>query len=192
MAGVDVRSLAEIRRRLGISQRELARRSGVSQSLISKIERGRVNPSYEAVKRIMRAVEEIRSELGGGVSAADICTREIIYVESGEPRSKAIELMNRHGISQLPVFSRGKPVGSVSESTIVRKLDEIRSMEVAVEAVMDEAFPIIPENTSIEVLRELFKEYPAVLLQKNGEITGIVTRADLFKALNPELGRSCG
>jgi len=63
---------------------------------------------------------------------------------------------------------------------------------VAVEAVMDEAFPIIPENTSIEVLRELFKEYPAVLLQKNGEITGIVTRADLFKALNPELGRSCG
>ena len=192
MAGVDVRSLAEIRRRLGISQRELARRSGVSQSLISKIERGRVNPSYEAVKRIMRAVEEIRSELGGGVSAADICTREIIYVESGDPLNKAIELMNRHGISQLPVFSRGKPVGSVSESTIVRKLDEIRSMEVAVEAVMDEAFPIIPENTSIEVLRELFKEYPAVLLQKNGEITGIVTRADLFKALNPELGRSCG
>ena len=192
MAGVDVRSLAEIRRRLGISQRELARRSGVSQSLISKIERGRVNPSYEAVKRIMRAVEEIRSELGGGVSAADICTREIISVESGDPLSKAIELMNRHGISQLPVFSRGKPVGSISESTIVRKLDEIRSMEVAVEAVMDEAFPIIPENTSIEVLRELFKEYPAVLLQKNGEITGIVTRADLFKALNPELGRSCG
>jgi len=47
----DLEALVRLRKRLGLSQRELARISGVSQSLISKIERGKINPSYEAVRR---------------------------------------------------------------------------------------------------------------------------------------------
>lgn len=179
----DLTSLADVRRRLGLTQRELARISGVSQSLVSKIERGRINPSYEAVRRIMEALERARSERGKGLTAGDICTRNVIYVEAADPLGKAIELMRRHGISQLPVLRKGRVVGSISESTIVRRLEEIKSLDIPVEAVMDEAFPAIPETTLLDLLRELFQEYPAVLLQKNGRITGIVTRADLFKVL---------
>ena len=87
----DLSSLTELRKRLGLTQRELAKLSGVSQSLISKIERGRINPSYEAVKRIMQALEAIRSEKDRGLTAGDICTRNVISVEATDPLSKAIK-----------------------------------------------------------------------------------------------------
>jgi len=180
----DLEALVRLRKRLGLSQRELARLSGVSQSLISKIERGKVNPSYEAVRRILNALELVRSRRAEGLRAGDICTRDVISVDALDPLGKAIELMRRHGISQLPVFRGDRLVGSISESTIMRKLEKIKSSEMRVEEVMDEAFPTIPEEASLSILRQLLQEYPAVLLHKNGKITGIVTKADLFKVLD--------
>jgi len=180
----DLRTLSEIRRRAGLTQKELARLSGVSQSLISKIEQGKINPSYEAVKRILQAIESVRAERSRNLIAGDICTRNVISVDVSDSLGKAIELMRRYGISQLPVFNRGKLVGSISESTVVKKLEKIKSLKIAVGTIMDEVFPTIPEETSLDLLREIFQEYPAVLLQRNGEITGIVTRADLFKILD--------
>jgi len=180
----DLRTLSEIRRRAGLTQKELASLSGVSQSLISKIEQGKINPSYEAVKRILQAIESVRAERSRNLIAGDICTRNVISVDVSDSLGKAISLMRKYGISQLPVFNRGKLVGSISESTVVKKLQKIKSLKIAVGTIMDEVFPTIPEETSLDLLREIFQEYPAVLLQRNGEITGIVTRADLFKILD--------
>jgi predicted transcriptional regulator len=179
----DLESVAKLRKMLGLTQRELARMSGLSQSLISKIERGRVNPSYEAVRRILQTLEMIRAEKDAKLLAKDICTKDVICVEVSDPLSKAINLMRKHGISQLPVLKNGRPVGSISESTIVRKLEKVRSTEIRVNEIMDEVFPIIPEEVSLNTVRQLLQEYPAVLLQRDGRITGIVTKADLFKVL---------
>ncbi|MCL7398183.1 MAG: CBS domain-containing protein [Thaumarchaeota archaeon] len=179
----DLESIAKLRKMLGLTQRELARMSGLSQSLISKIERGRVNPSYEAVRRILQTLEMIRAEKDAKLLAKDICTKDVICVEVSDPLSKAINLMRKHGISQLPVLKNGRPVGSISESTIVRKLEKVRSTEIPVNEIMDEVFPIIPEGVSLNTVRQLLQEYPAVLLQRDGRITGIVTKADLFKVL---------
>jgi predicted transcriptional regulator len=179
----DLESIAKLRKMLGLTQRELARMSGLSQSLISKIERGRINPSYEAVRRILQTLEMIRAEKDAKLLAKDICTKDVICVEVSDPLSKAINLMRKHGISQLPVLKNGRPVGSISESTIVRKLEKVRSTEIPVNEIMDEVFPIIPEEVSLNTVRQLLQEYPAVLLQRDGRITGIVTKADLFKVL---------
>lgn len=43
------------RRRAGLSQRELARRSGISQPTISRIERGRISPTMESLEPLIRA-----------------------------------------------------------------------------------------------------------------------------------------
>lgn len=43
------------RRRAGLSQRELARRAGVPQSSISRIERGLVSPTVDTLERLVRA-----------------------------------------------------------------------------------------------------------------------------------------
>jgi len=60
----DISQIASFRRRLGVTQKRIAIESGVSQSLISKIEAGRVVPTYDNAKLIIDALErmEIESE----------------------------------------------------------------------------------------------------------------------------------
>ena len=41
------------RRRAGVTQRELSRRSGVPQPTISRIESGRMSPTYELLDRLV-------------------------------------------------------------------------------------------------------------------------------------------
>jgi len=50
--------IKEIRREKGLSLSELARRAGVSKSLISQIERGITNPSVETIRAIAAALGE--------------------------------------------------------------------------------------------------------------------------------------
>ncbi len=43
------------RRRAGLSQRELARRAGIPQPTISRIERGRLSPTLDTLEPLVRA-----------------------------------------------------------------------------------------------------------------------------------------
>lgn len=176
----DLTKIEEIRRRLGLTQQELAKCAGVSQSIIAKIEGGRINPSFEVVRRIYMAFERIKSQREK-IKAGDICTREVKMLEVDDEISKAIHMMRKFDISQLPVFDGDRPVGSISESTIAKNLDKIASLRMRVKELMEESFPIIPEETSVSLVREILLEYPAVLLQRNGRITGIITKADILK-----------
>ena len=45
----------DARRRAGISQRELARRAGVSPSTVTRIERGRMEPTFDLLTRLVEA-----------------------------------------------------------------------------------------------------------------------------------------
>jgi len=47
--------LVEARRRAGLTQSELAARSGTARSLISRYERGKVEPGLDALRRLIRA-----------------------------------------------------------------------------------------------------------------------------------------
>ena len=47
----------EARRAAGLSQRELARRSGVPQAAISRTEHGLVSPRTETLDRLLRACD---------------------------------------------------------------------------------------------------------------------------------------
>ena len=47
--------LEELRHDLGITQKEAARRAGISRSMVSEIELGRENPSLETIERLARA-----------------------------------------------------------------------------------------------------------------------------------------
>ena len=43
----------DARERAGLSQRELARRAGTAQSVVSRIERGKVDPSTATLRRLL-------------------------------------------------------------------------------------------------------------------------------------------
>jgi transcriptional regulator with XRE-family HTH domain len=58
------RLLREARSRAGLSQREMARRAGTSQSVVARIERSQTQPSGETLGRLLAAAGfEIRAEL---------------------------------------------------------------------------------------------------------------------------------
>ena len=48
----SVQDLGKMRKNLGISQKEIAKMVGVSQSYIARMEKGDINPTYENVKKI--------------------------------------------------------------------------------------------------------------------------------------------
>jgi transcriptional regulator with XRE-family HTH domain len=53
---VEAKEVVRVTRRArGLSQRQLARRSGVSQPTIARIESGRQHPSYDMVNRLLDA-----------------------------------------------------------------------------------------------------------------------------------------
>lgn len=62
-----VTAFAEARKKAGLTQNELARRTGISQVNISKMERGHANPSLRTLIRIAEGMDMVmRVELTPG------------------------------------------------------------------------------------------------------------------------------
>ncbi|MFH1631234.1 MAG: CBS domain-containing protein [Candidatus Aenigmatarchaeota archaeon] len=172
----DIRKLKEIRKKQGITQNELAKRSEVSQSLITRIENGEVDPCYSKVQRIINALEQTSK---GKIE--EIMTKKIIAVKPSDEIKKAIRIMRKRGISQLPVIENDKIIGTVSEtgaSTIIQH----RSLKY-VREIIEPSLPTMDKNSSIQSCNELLKHCPAIIITNNGKLCGIVTKANLLKLI---------
>lgn len=179
----ELEKIKQIRQKVGLTQTQLSRLANVSQSLITKIERGNVEPSYSIAKRIFTALEEQLADKQKEILAKNICTKDIAFIKSNDTVDDAIKLMKKYAISQMPVVKEKIIVGSISEETFVKKYDKIKNKRMKVEEIMDESFPTIPEDTHITLIKDILKKYPAVILIKQGQPTGIIAKADLLKRL---------
>jgi predicted transcriptional regulator len=179
--------IKRLRKSLDITQSELARLSGVSQSTIAKIERGSINGSYETVTKIFTSLQDESLKRSKVRRASDLSTKQIVGVQATELVKAATDLMRHSGISQMPVFLGRQHVGSISEQQILARLRDGERMETIVELrvgdVMDEAFPIVNEDTPIEAVTALLSSSHAVMVTKKGDMSGIITSADLLKLL---------
>ncbi|MBS7629312.1 CBS domain-containing protein [Candidatus Bathyarchaeota archaeon] len=173
------------RKSLGLRQKELARMVGISQSMIAKIESGRINPSYTKTKAIFDMLESLEKKRETKVK--EIIQGKVVGIQRGETVSKATKIMHESGYSQLPVFDGVRPIGSISERTVLNQIlsgkDPKILSKTPVENVMDEAFPTVDEETPITLISTLLQYSQAVLVTKRGEIRGIVTKADLLKVV---------
>jgi predicted transcriptional regulator len=173
------------RRLLGLKQAELAKLAGVSQSLIAKLESGKIDSSYTKVKTIFETLEKI--EVQKKVKARKVLQNEIVGIQKNETVSKAIQLMKNCGYSQLPVFCGKQSVGSISEKTLLNQIlagkDLSQIAKLPAENVMEESFPQVDEGAPLSLISELLKVYPAVLVSKKGTPIGIITKADLLRIL---------
>lgn len=52
-----------------------------------------------------------------------------------------------------------------------------------VEELMEEPPPIITKNTKLTVINSLLKFYPILIIQDLGKPIGVITKADIIKAL---------
>lgn len=171
-----IKSLKQKRRQLNISQKELAKKAGVSQSLIAKLESNKVIPSYDAIQRIENTLEILLYKKEQ--KAEDIMHSPIIFININDSVEKTIKIMKKHDYSQLPVKKDNEFIGSISERELIgsNKEDKIHS-------IIEPLFDIISWNTPISSIKAMFKDRnkKAILVRdQNGKINGIITPQDLM------------
>ncbi|MBI3790174.1 MAG: CBS domain-containing protein, partial [Gemmatimonadetes bacterium] len=88
-------------------------------------------------------------------------------------------------VSQLPVMDGTTCLGAVNETTLTAKgLENTRLLDWTVSDVMDAPLPTADLREPVDqVAKVLSRENPAVLVQDNGRLAGIVTRSDLLQFL---------
>lgn len=177
----DIENIRIVRKRLGLTQSELAKKANVSQSLIAKIESGKLDPTFSKAKNIFHALHS--ETKNNSTTAKDIMQTKIIATSIDEKVGSIIQKMRKYNISQLPVLNK-YVVGIVSEASILlRATSGVNVSELTAEEVMAEAAPVISESTDIETVNSLLKQNSLIIVSKHGELKGVITKADLLKNL---------
>lgn len=125
-----------------------------------------------------------------GMTANDLVNTnknvELITVKSTDTISDALKLITGHGISQIPVTTDNRIVGTVNENLIFSKI--IANPDIAkepVSTIMQEALPFVDASTPLDVLSEMVSKSDAAVLVKDFKLDKnyIITRFDVVKAL---------
>ncbi|HVN65479.1 MAG TPA: CBS domain-containing protein [Methanomicrobiales archaeon] len=173
----------EIRARrvmLGLTQTGLARKAGISQSMIARIESGSVDPRVSTLTRIVAVLSQAEKP---PYRAGEVMHTPVYTVGPGEPVSGAVEIMEKNDVSQLPVIDGGVPVGCISESAIVSALEEgglHGSGSRPVRDFMEPGFPTVPLEADVRDVVHLLRENHAVLVVDGGRVAGVITKHDLI------------
>ncbi len=176
----DLKQIRLLRRKLGLSQKELAELSLVSQSLIAKVERGDLEPSYSKAKAIFSALEGRGNKEEKKAKA--LMQKKILFCDPSDEVLKVISTMKKKGISQVPVRENNAILGIVSERSILEAIGKYGAglnVKTASE-IMDECPPIVTVNTGQRTILELLKEYSIVLVSDKGQVKGIISKSDLL------------
>ncbi len=175
----ELSEIKKIRKNLGLTQTDLAKRANVSQSLIAKIESGKIDPTFTKTKKIFETLSDLENK--EEIKAEELMNKKIISVSPGNDVKESISKMKKFGISQMPVIDNHKVIGLVSESTL---LDALMSKKGKIIAdIMEESPPIVSKTASVKVISGLLKHYPMVLVSESGKLIGLITKADLLSKL---------
>ncbi len=135
-------------------------------------------------------IEEVLAFKQGG----EVRLPELVLIESHEKVGQAIELMQRYGISQIPVVrhapaeSLADIVGSIRERGLLERvfLNE-GAMTEDVAGAMEPPLPAVEIRDTVDtVFADLSSGSPAVVVAREGRPAGVLTRADLLEYLAHE------
>ena len=115
----------------------------------------------------------------------DHAGKHLVTVTAENPVSQALILMNQYGISQIPVVSDSKCVGSLSDTHLFAKLlanPELKEMPI--KHVMEAPLPEVDEKATIEEISKLFTNGAcAVIVNYGDNQKHIITYQDVIKAI---------
>jgi predicted transcriptional regulator len=177
--------IEKLRKRLGLTQTELAEKADVSQSIIARLEAGTVDPRYSKVAQIFLALDELK---GTEVEAQQIMTKDVVGIQHTASIEYAASKLKKHGLSQMPVFDDDKILGSFSEKVVLelisKGIDAKTFSKDEVGEHMEDAFPTVKPETPLSVVSTLLEHNTAILVQEHGKTRGIITKADLLKVVH--------
>lgn len=168
-----------LRKKIGLTQHQLSKAAGFSQSFIAKIEYG-ADASYSKAVKLFETLEEFGK--GKELKASEVMSKKIFSVSPHATLREAVKKFREHDISQLPVVEGGNAVGVVSENDVLAALVEGRH-SATVAQVMEDAPPIVPPAASIRTISPLLRYCPLVVVAEKGRMLGVISRADLLEPL---------
>lgn len=126
---------------------------------------------------------------------AALMTQNVVTIEIREPLEKAQTLMQQHHIRHLPVTKKGKLVGILSLTDLMRLSfsDNFGDMEAEADVAIFEMLgirhvmkskpeTITPTHTVREVAEILaHREFHALPVVENEQVVGMVTTTDLIR-----------
>jgi cystathionine beta-synthase len=105
----------------------------------------------------------------------------LITARPGDRVKAIVQIMKKHGISQLPVLDGGRLVGIISEGDLVDALlKDPENLDRVIAGLIDQNYVVVPPETPVGRLASIFSEGKVALVEENGTIRGLVTKIDLI------------
>lgn len=161
------------RKKLGLTQRDLAKHARVSKSTVGKMEAGTIVPNYENVRDIYNEIEKRRK--GEVKTAGDFVNKEIVSVKPSDRIKDAIDIMHDREFSQLLVEEDGHYIGLITIHQVVF----LEEPQKSVRTLEFNSVPKVPSDTPKEDFKGLLDSSKAILVEKNGNVIGMVTDHDI-------------
>ncbi|MFX0083121.1 MAG: CBS domain-containing protein [Candidatus Hodarchaeota archaeon] len=181
--------IKRLRKKLNISQKDLALELKLTQSTISRIESGLIDPPYTKFKMIYEYLErEGMARKKSEKRAKDVMTQKIISIRPGSSIRDAVELMDEYGYSQLPIIENKHNYGSLTSKKIQKYItDNPKILGADVSLIKELPFPEVNENWNVKDISDLLLRYSAVLVKDDQHnFVGIITDADFLKLTQNE------
>jgi CBS domain-containing protein len=149
------------------------------------------------------------------IDAGDVMTKNVVSVDPETPARTVAKLLLEKRISAVPVVDvRGQVIGMVSEGDLIGRgiagrapgrleilaegedlaaefLDYVKTADRPVREMMKSPVVTVSENTPVQTIAEVLEQHhiKRVPVLRDGRMVGIVSRADLVRALSQFPGR---
>jgi cystathionine beta-synthase len=112
--------------------------------------------------------------------------QKLVTIDASASIHEALSLMNKFGISQIPVKKGTDFIGSLNDSVLFSKLFEDNSLKTkTVAELMDGPFPMVSPQAPMEDVSKLItKENNAVLMTDLAGHVHIITKHDLIQGIS--------
>ncbi|WP_457557094.1 helix-turn-helix domain-containing protein [Candidatus Harpocratesius sp.] len=170
------------RQKIGWTQKQLADAVNVGQSYIAKIESGKQDPSYSVLNKIFEVIRKEFQKMEKSTLTVKSVATPWEYLRFVSPKDTLGDVKSIIGdVDQIPVIdSHRRCVGNITSRLLIRLLSNNTSENTLVKDFMEPPLPIFSDSTSIQQMRDVLRYIEAALIVEKDQITGIVTRSDVF------------
>ncbi|MGA2573240.1 MAG: CBS domain-containing protein [Candidatus Methanomethylicaceae archaeon] len=184
-----------MKKELGISDRSLGEPLGLPQTSIWKIFHEERNLMYYEAQGLVEFLLMVLSPIPYNKVVKDLAVKgkDLTWANSHDKIRDVAKLMFRNGFSQLPVRSENEAyLGVITEDALIKKmltpekgnerswLKKLSDMTL-LEADIIETLPKYEGNEPLRVVAQVMIHYPAILVEEEGKVTGILTRSDFMR-----------
>ena len=164
------------RERNRIKAYELAKRSGISKSAMSKLENNNLEPSYKLVYKVVKALNELAEFKGKRNTVKEKMIKNPISVSQDESIDNARKIMKKRDISQMPVTDKnGSILGIITEKSILDNQNGIKCSDS-----MEFNYTILEPDSDLEKAREIIRNTQVILVVEDRKLVGLLTKADFL------------